>query len=397
MIFWIICVLLTLVVAGLIAGPLIRGEHGQAVDPDVAFYRAQLAELDRDLDRAMIEPAEAERARVEVQRRLLAADARSGDVGRSAPAPVVAGVVAVGLLIAALGAYWQLGAPSYPDLPLKARLAASDEVRAARPTQVAMQMAAGPQVVPDFPSDYLDSVATLRAIVPTRPDDLAGWELLAYHEAQMRDFPAAVVAQSRVIAIKGDGADVSDRRILVDAMVTAAEGLISPEAEVAVREILAADPQDEAGRYYLGALYYQTDRADVAFRLWEPLVAAGDTTSYYAAAARAQIEDAAFRAGVRYTLPAERGPSAQDIANASDMSEADRAQMIQGMVSQLSARLADEGGPASDWARLIGAFGVLGETARASEIWLEASEVFAGSEAAMVELRAAADAAGVLQ
>lgn len=397
MIFWIICIVLTAVVAGLVVMPLLRGDQLVEDAPDVAFYRAQLEELDRDLERGVLDIAEAERARVEVARRLIAADARAAEVTPSPPAPMLA--IAVILLAAGmgLGGYFYLGVPGYADLPLKARIATSDEMRASRPTQKAMEAAAAPAAPATYPDDYLESVARLRQIVPTRPDELAGWELLAYHESQLRNYPAAVAAQARVLALKGADATIEDRTRIVDVMVMAADGFVSPEAEGYVRQILEADPENVAGLYYMGALYYQTDRPDVALRLWRPVAADGDPTQYHVQAIRAQIEDAAYLAGVKYTLPAAVGPSAEDIANASDMSAEDRQGMIQGMVSQLAGRLADEGGPASEWARLIGAYGVLGETEKASEVWLEASEVFAGSVGAMETLRAAAVSAGVAE
>ena len=397
MVFWIVCGLLALIVAGVVTAPLWRGVSEGRVDPDVAFYRAQLAELDRDVERGTIDATEAERARVEVSRRLLAADGRSSVRGSSKPSPKLAAGILIAVVAAGMVGYWQLGAIGYPDLPLKARIAQSDEMRANRPDQAALQSVALPPLSPDVPADYLESVDTLRKLVPTRSDDLKGWELLAYHEAQLREFPAAVEAQARVLALKGEAATVTDKRLMIDLMVTAADGLVSPEAELFVRDVLEEAPDDEAGRYYMGALFYQTDRADVALRLWRPIVEEGDPQSYYVAAARSQIEDAAFRAGVEYALPDVRGPSAADIANASGMSDDDRQDMIRGMVSQLAGRLADEGGPASEWARLIGAYGVLGEVDKATEVWLEAAEVFAGSTSAMATLRAAADAAGVSQ
>lgn len=397
MIFWIICIVLTLVVAGMVVAPLVRGDSDAAEAPDVAFYRAQLEELDRDLERGVIDSVEAERARVEVARRLLGADARAADVTTNPPSPILA-VVVVGLIAAlGLGSYVFLGAPGYGDLPLKARIAASDEMRANRPTQSALEAAATPAPLVDFPDEYLASVAQLRIIVPTRPDDMRGWELLAYHESQMRNYAAAAAAQARVLALKGKDTTIEDRKRLVDLMVSAADGLVSPQAEGFVRQILNESPDDAAGLYYMGALYYQTDRPDVALRLWRPVAANGDPTLFHVAAIRSQIEDAAFRAGEKYTLPEVAGPSAEDIANAQDMTEEDRQGMIRGMVAQLAGRLADEGGPATEWARLISAYGVLGETANATEIWLEASEVFAGSGAAMTTLREAAQAAGVTE
>lgn len=64
--------------------------------------------------------------------------------------------------------------------------------------------------------------------------------------------------------------------------------------------------------------------------------------------------------------------------------------MIEGMVAQLGARLANEGGPVEDWARLIRALGVLGRTGEASAIWREARDAFADDPAAQEALRAAA-------
>jgi cytochrome c-type biogenesis protein CcmH len=49
---------------------------------------------------------------------------------------------------------------------------------------------------------------------------------------------------------------------------------------------------------------------------------------------------------------------------AAEMAPEDRAAMIEGMVEGLAGRLATEGGPPEDWARLITAFGVLGAASR---------------------------------
>ena len=79
------------------------------------------------------------------------------------------------------------------------------------------------------------------------------------------------------------------------------------------------------------------------------------------------------------------------------MTPEERQQMIRGMVEGLSQRLATEGGTAQEWARLIGAYGVLGETGKARQIWAEARETFAGRAQALEVLRAAAARAGVAE
>ncbi len=59
------------------------------------------------------------------------------------------------------------------------------------------------------------------------------------------------------------------------------------------------------------------------------------------------------------------------------MTPEDRMDMIRSMVDGLSDRLATDGGPPEDWARLINALGVLGDTEQAAAIWTEAQSVFA--------------------
>jgi cytochrome c-type biogenesis protein CcmH len=64
--------------------------------------------------------------------------------------------------------------------------------------------------------------------------------------------------------------------------------------------------------------------------------------------------------------------------------------MVAGMVEGLAARLADQGGPPEDWARLIGAYVVLGETDAARAAYAQAQAVYAEAPDAMAMIDAAA-------
>ncbi|MCG3266470.1 c-type cytochrome biogenesis protein CcmI [Yoonia sp. I 8.24] len=398
MIFWLICVVLTLGVAGILAAPLLRTAQTETVNPDIAVYKAQLSEIDRDLERGILPEAEAERARVEIARRLLAASKAVTTTPQSGRAsPLLMGGITIAICALTFGIYAYLGAPGYDDLPLETRIATSDEMRENRPSQAALEALAPPRVPVDAPQDFMDAMDQLRTIAPMRPDDPEAWSRLAYYEGELRNFAAAAAAQAHLLDIYGAEATIDDMRLLVDFQVAAANGFVSPEAEAVIRIILDRDPQNIGARYYLGSLYNMTDRPDFAYQLWRDFAENGDLNSFYVTSARAQIEDAAYRAGIDYSLPEVRGPSAADIANAENMTEEDRAAMINGMVSGLADRLASEGGPASDWARLIAAYGALGETDNARMIWVEAQEVFGPNADAMVILRDAAQTAGLLE
>jgi len=90
----------------------------------MTLHRAQLAELDRDLAEGRIAPTEHENAKLEVQRRLLAAasDSEPGLHTGSASAVMIALVL---VPIGALALYLIGGSPDLPAEPLAERVAAA--------------------------------------------------------------------------------------------------------------------------------------------------------------------------------------------------------------------------------------------------------------------------------
>ncbi|WP_037279505.1 c-type cytochrome biogenesis protein CcmI, partial [Rubellimicrobium mesophilum] len=102
MLFWIVAGTLSALVALLVARPLLRpGAEAPQGSPDLGIYRDQLAEVERDLARGTLAPEEAERARTEIARRLLAAD-RAGPLSlREAPrrAALVMAALAAALVV----------------------------------------------------------------------------------------------------------------------------------------------------------------------------------------------------------------------------------------------------------------------------------------------------------
>lgn len=410
MVFWIVSGLLVLAVAGLLVLALWRG-HRQAVPTaefDVQVYRDQLKEVERDLARGVVTEEEAQRTRTEVSRRLLEADRNAHTAvaaGKAPRAATLSGAVLIAVVLAgALGLYFNVGAPGYPDMPLSARIAAADAAREGRPSQSEAEAAALARM-PETPTPddrFLELMDRLRAALEQNPDDLQGLQLLVVNEARLGNFTAAYEAQRHRVEILGDDATADDWSDLADLMVLAAGGYVSPEAEAALDEALARDPGNGPARYYTGVLHAQTGRYDRAFQTWRALLQDSTMADPWVRPILSQMPDIAALAGERWTPPTtaaapERGPTAEDVEAASEMSAEDRQEMIRGMVEGLASRLADEGGPPEDWARLIGALGVLGETDRAAAIWAEAQTVFADAPEALESIRAAATRAGVAE
>lgn len=404
MTFWIAAALLTSGIAALLLRALARpgGTARTAAEADLGVYLDQLAEVARDAERGTISGAEAERSRLEISRRILDADRAIADrpgAGMASGSGLVPAVLVVAALGGAILLYERIGAPGYPDLPVSARIARAETLRAERPSQAEAE-AAAKLPAPAAPApDFAALMDRLRTAVAGRPDDLTGQQLLARNEAVLGNFGAAATAQVKVIDLNGDAATAEDYAQLADLYVMATGGYVSPEAELAAGEALARDPKNGTARFYLGLMWAQTGRPDNAFRFWRALLDEGPEDAPWMAPIRAQIELLASAAGVDYSAPvavnAPRGPSADDVAAAGEMSSGDRAEMIKGMVAQLSDRLYSEGGSAEDWARLITSLGVLGETEKAKEAWGKAQAAYAGQDVALDALRQAAEEAGV--
>jgi cytochrome c-type biogenesis protein CcmH len=237
----------------------------------------------------------------------------------------------------------------------------------------------------------------LRAAVAARPDDPTGLELLARNEAGLGNFEAAMAAQAALLTLKGQASTADDHAAQAELMILAAGGYVSPEAEAELTRALQIDPANGTATYYAGLMFLQTGRPDRTFALWAPLLERAAAGDLWVEPLRARLGAVAAEAGaINYRLPpSAAGPTAEDVAAAAGMTAEEREAMIRGMVEGLSDRLATEGGPASDWARLIGALGVLGETDRARAIHAEAQTRFAGRAADLEALRAAAEAAGL--
>jgi cytochrome c-type biogenesis protein CcmH len=415
MAFWIVSLAMALGVAALMALAMVRARRGGPLDSDAAdvrVYRDQLTEVDRDLARGVLTEGEAEQVRIEISRRLLEADRKAATSVEAVGTPsrgTTVTALAVGAIVVAgaVALYLRIGAPGYPDLPLAARIEAADAARANRPSQSAAEAEMAARIPPVTNADpgHLDLVGQLRTALAERPDDLTGFTLLARNEAALGNFAAARVAQERVIELKGDAATGADYADLADLMVLAAGGFVSPEAEDVLVQALRRDPRNGTALYYSGLLYAQTGRPDRAFAVWRPLMEGSAPDAPWYLPIRAQIEDLAARAGVNYTPPpppvrggeALRGPSAEDIEAAGEMSAEDRQAMVENMVAGLSDRLANEGGTAEEWARLITALGVLGRMDEARAISDEALTAFAAEPDSLPLIEAARQRVGIAE
>lgn len=360
---------------------------------DARLYRDQLDEIERDLARGTIGAAEAEGARAEVSRRLLAATAQDEAGSATAQAPqtatgLVAGLALIGTPALAVLVYLALGMPDQPDQPLAERLAA------ARPAQAQAEEAFRPEPsLPETDEDkrYAELIGQLETTLEGRPNDARGLALLAPGYARLGRHGEAWRAYRQLIDLMGDQATAEQFGAMAEAMVLATGGYVSPEAEAAIGEALARDPALPVARYYAGLLAAQTGRVAEAIMIWERLRAEAPPNAPYRVFLDTMLAEARAMQGGdgAAPAPAARGPSAEDMAAAGQMSPEERQAMIEGMVAGLEERLTTEGGTPEEWLRLMTSYQQLGrseDATRAARLGIAAFE--GSSEASFLRERA---------
>lgn len=351
MALWIVFALMTAAAITAVVWPLARKPRTGAAGSELVVYKDQLEEIDRDRRAGLIGEAEEEAARLEVSRRLLAA----ADKQAAAPAEPAQPLwhrraAALGALIVLsllpVGLYVVLGSPNVPGQPAFARS--------------------------NGPPGH-ESIGTLIGQVEERlarnPDDGAGWEVIAPVYMRLGRFDDAVMARRKALALIGEtGARDAD---LGEALVAAANGVVTDEAKTSFGRAVARDPQNAKARYFLGLADEQDGNREAAAAKWRDMLKDAPADAPWIGLVR----DALAR--VTGAPAAGAGPNAEQMAAAQNMSEAQRTAMIRGMVQKLADQLHSNGGDVEGWLRLVRAYVVLGDNDKAKAAAADAKRALA--------------------
>lgn len=383
MLLWVILAGLTAIVLFFVLRPLAGGGAAAPVREafDAAVYRDQLQEIESDRARGLIGDAEAEAARLEVARRLLAADSKMADSDaapkRSKPAWAALIGIALALPLAAVSLYLLYGSPRLPDEPLAARL--QDPASA---TNVAAL------------------VARVEARLRTHPNEGQGWDVIAPVYLSMQRYEDAAEAYSQAIRLLG----ASAKRLsgYGQALVLEKGGVVSDAAKHALEQAHALDATLVEPRILLAIAKEQDGNYAGAIADWRGLLDRQGANEAWRAMIEKRIAVAQAHLSGKPVAGTETapqggapGPSAADVAAAQNMSPADRQAMIEGMVQKLAARLAQQGDDLAGWLRLVRAYTVLDRKDDALAALARAKTQFAGNTQAIEQLDALAAELGL--
>ena len=383
MLLWAIFAVLTAVVLYALLRPLAGGSGGEGSRAafNATVFRDQLGEVQSDRERGLIGERDAEAARIEIARRLLAADAESpAEQGSPTHSPLRAVTVglAVALPLAALSLYLIYGSPRVPDQPLIARL--QD---------------------PASNKNLEVLVARVEARLRQHPEEGEGWEVIAPVYMGWQRYADAAEAYRQSIRLLGE----SPKRLASygQALVLANNGVVTEDARKALERALVLDPKLIEPRLVLIIAKEQDGQLAAAIEDWRAMLATAAADAPWRKLAEQRLaEDEAKLAGKAVAAkpndgPAAgpKGPSPDDVAAAQTMSPADRQTMIESMVQGLANRLDQKGDDLAGWLKLVRAYTVLDRKDDALKALEKAKTQFSGNEAALQQLDALAAELGL--
>ena len=375
--FWILVAGMTAAAILAVVWPLARRPKDAQSGNDVEVYRDQLDEIDRDLKVGLIGAAEAEAARIEVSRRLIAAAEMAGTITiaqddpalrgrgrRSRKKPprrrvedkkpsrrlrLVVGVVALMLIsVGAFSVYLKVGSPNLPGQPVASRVAAAQR---------------------KDPS--IQRLAALEARTSQTPDDGRAWEAIAPIYAAVGRYGDAVTARRNALRLLDKTAELEAD--LGEALVTAANGIVTDEAKEAFDRAFRLDGANVSARFYIGLAAEQDGRKDEAARIWRKLLVDSPPKAPW----RPLVQTALARVEPPASLV--RKPGSNDSADAvTDATPEQRQKMIRGMVDRLAARLRQDGSDVDGWIELVRSYVVLDERENARAAIADARRTLAG-------------------
>lgn len=336
MMLWIAFALMTATAIGAVLWPLARRHAGVLGGRDTLVYRDQLDEIARDRAAGLIGEVEAQAARVELSRRLLAAaDEEAPAPSAAKPPPVwhrrLAATAALTVVPAvALGFYLALGSPNVPAQSAFSRVD-----------------------TPQGGQSIASMIGQVEAHLAHDPNDGKGWEIIAPVYLRLGRFDDAVLARRKSIALNGDSP--ARRADLGEALVAAANGVVTDEAKHAFEKAVTGDAQQEKARYFLGLADEQDGNRAEAAAKWSAMLDQAPADAPWTNFVRAAL---ARVTGEGAQAPGRGQAEAAAAANANDEQRTD---MIRGMVQRLADRLHTDGSDVEGWLRLVRAYTVLGD------------------------------------
>jgi cytochrome c-type biogenesis protein CcmH len=397
MTLWVILTLMACAACVAMSIPLIRKyENTNVSQAEGAIYEAQLEQLDRDLQSGQIDATAAGSARIEIQRRMLAALKENTTARPLSPAwrglALISSTGCIALLSVLL--YARLGSPTLVPIVDQQATAVTAKPDAAPVKGQAIGQAMG----------QVDAMITkLEDRLKQNPADAEGWRMLGWSYFNTQKYQQSMEAYAKAVAL--DPTKLDYLSALAESQVQAAQGIVTPEALSNFKKVLSGIPKDPRSRFYEALQLEQAGDKAASLDKWLALLADAPDGEGWLVDVRAHIADLGKALGRDVSQQLKAPPqemtaaapqiTQDDVTAIQSMPAADQQEMIRSMVDRLAAKLEASPRDAEGWVRLMRSRMVLQQNDEARAALSKALTIFADDASARAQLKASAAQLGI--
>jgi cytochrome c-type biogenesis protein CcmH len=385
--FWIVISLLLIAAILLLANPFYR-----SLKADKARQMQMLADeiktIEVDVSNEVISEKEADAMRRSTGKRMLALQDTQDEAGALTGADrALFGGIAALVILGSFGLYAWLGSPSLLDTT-------------GTPKREAMVDLESPIQQPAGRPETIESaVAQLEDHLASSPDDAEGWQMLGWSYFRMNRFVDAQKAYETALKITPENPETLSA--YGETLTMVADRMVTDAALAVFTKALSLDPREPRSGFYSALAKDQRGDGAGALADWTAMLNSAPADAPWTSSLRAQVRELAGRLGAPIPdvaqEPEAKGPDAADIAAASQMSPAQRQEMIQGMLERLETRLAENPNDLAGWQQLIRSRMVLGQREAAATALATARAALSGDSAVLSQLNQFAQSEGLAQ
>jgi cytochrome c-type biogenesis protein CcmH len=270
--FWISALLIAAAALAIVLRPLRAAKRGSASREalNAAVYRDQLRELEEDLKAGKIAQGDHDRARAEIERRVLEeSKSERAAVSRPLAAKRASLYAALALPVLALGLYLAVGNPRALNPAVRENAMGTQQIEA--------------------------MVQRLADRLQKEPEDVEGWKMLGKSYSVMGRFAEAANAYSKAaLRAPRDAGVLAD---LADALAMARGQSMKGEPEELVLRALQIDPNNLKALALAGTAAFERRDFRGAAGLWERMLPLVEADSEDARTIQSNIDEARAAAG----------------------------------------------------------------------------------------------------
>lgn len=362
MILWLVIGLIAVGSLIALAWPLFAAPKERLSPSETDYLAAQLDDVDRERAIGALNESEAETARLEAKRRLLAAGRTRKEAGATGNAAAIvrrAALMGVGAIpLAAIALYLDIGAP---DRNSTSARSAAAQTSGADERPVA------------------DLIAGLEERLAANPDDVEGWMTLGESHAAFGRYDDAADAFARASEIDPGSAFI--HAAFAEALILAAGGAVTEEADAALAQALTLDPNEPRARFYQAQGLYQAGDKDGALRMMTALVNEAPDDAPWLAIAHNQLVSMAMETGepLRAAGLSEAAEARLKQQMEQEVAAAEAAPAPPGDPAALEAKVASGAAHYTEWLQLAERHAAAGDAAKAADVLASARERYAAA------------------